>query len=128
MDRMDTRAVQRVGGPAWEQMRLTFEAVSERLLGVCPTATGELISTYVKYASELETKGQPYAVVWLKKASEIVIGLALPEPLCSPKLTAAPPRHVYKGLTGYLTLRPGEPLPDELTQWACMAFESRKRT
>ena len=67
MDRMDTRATQRVSGPSWKEMRPTFEAVSEKLLSVCPTATGELTTIYVKYASQLETKGQPYAVVWLIK-------------------------------------------------------------
>lgn len=126
MERVDERTIRRLNGPAWAKIRPLFKEVSDTLLSVCSTTWGELVTVYIKYASVTETDGQPYAVVWVRKSTEMVVGLSMPDSFRSAELTDAPPRHVYNGLTGYLRLTPGDPLPDEFGIWAAMAFENRK--
>ena len=75
-NRMDPRALERVSGPSWRKMRPLFDQVSGLLLSVSATARGELTTIYVKFLDQ-ETGPQPYAVLWIKKASEMVLGLAL---------------------------------------------------
>jgi len=102
-DRMDPRALKRVGGPSWRKMRPLFDRVSDLLLCVSATARGELTTIYVKFLDQ-ETQPQPYAVLWIKKASEMVLGLALPNEATSPYFTQAPRGYGYKGLTKYVAI------------------------
>ena len=125
MERLDSRTIQRVSGPAWNAIRSLFERVSDTLLSVCPSATGELTTIYVKYGSA-ETGGRPYAVVWVRKSTELTVGLALPDGFTSPDLKPAPSRYKYAGLTGYFQLTPDNEPPASLEQWAKLAFENLK--
>ena len=125
VERLDKRTIQRVSGPAWDGIRPLFERVSDVLLSVCPTATGELTTIYIKYISA-DTGGRPYAVVWIRKSTELTVGLALPDGFTSPELQPAPPRYSYSGLTGYFKLAPADEPPAKLEQWAQVAFENLK--
>ena len=124
MSDLTTRCADRLSGPAWDGVRPLFEDVSQTLLNVSTNAKGELTTIYVKYSAP-ETQDQPYAVVWLRKSSELVVGLALQEPESEPELTPAPPRHTYARLTGYFRLQPGDTIPPRLAEWARIAYESQ---
>jgi hypothetical protein len=120
-NRLDSRAVQRVSGPSWQAMRPTFNALSDALLGVSPTTRGELTTIYIKYVCT-ESNNQPYAVIWIKKANEVTVGLALPEEIDSSCFVAAPPKCKYAGLTRFLVLRQGDTIPADFTFWAEKAY------
>jgi hypothetical protein len=124
-DRLDPRAVEKVSGPAWQAMRSAFFRLNEALLAVSPTARAELTTIYVKYAGP-ETRNQPYAVVWIKKASELTVGIALPPSVQSPHFVEAPPKCKYAGLTQYLVLTAEIPVPDEIDAWAQKAHDHVK--
>jgi len=126
VERLDSRAIDRLDGPNWQRLRPLFEEVSSALLSVSPNARGELTTIYVKFGSPSETAGEPYAVVWIKKSTEMVVGLALPDEVTSPLLGPPPPRHKYTGLTAYLTMKPGDAVPAELSTWAKIAFDNRR--
>jgi hypothetical protein len=122
IERLSDDAIQRVSGPAWEPLKETFLDMSEVLLSAAPEGVGFLTTIYVKYQIASAPNSAVFAVVWLKNSKQIVLGLALPEEFESPLLGPAPTGMKYKGITKYLTLKPGEQVPAELHQWASTAF------
>jgi hypothetical protein len=120
-DRMDPRALERVGGPSWRKMRPLFNRVSDLLLSVSATARGELTTIYVKFLDQ-ETQPQPYAVLWIKKASEMVLGLALPNEATPPCFTPPPRGYGYKGLTKYVAIHENDEIAPDLTDWVQVAY------
>ena len=120
-NRMDPRALERVGGPSWRKIRPLFDRVSDLLLSVSATARGELTTIYVKFLDQ-ETQPQPYAVLWIKKASEMVLGLALPNDATSPYFTQAPRGYGYKGLTKYVAIHEDDEIAPDLTHWVQVAY------
>jgi hypothetical protein len=124
MERLDPRAVKRVSGPSWGKMRPLFDRINSSLLGVSPTVRGELTTIYIKYF-EPQLPNRPYAVLWIKKSTLLVLGLSLPEIVESPRL-AGPPSHLkYAGITKYMTVEPGQDVPEELAVWATLAHDYR---
>ena len=126
IERLDPRAIDKVSGPAWREVRPSFDRLNEALLAVSPTTKGELTTIYVKYAGP-ETDNQPYGVLWIKKASELILGLALPDDVKAPELVKAPRGCKYAGLTKYVVLKPGDEVPDEIADWVKMAYDNLKR-
>ena len=124
LERISQDAIQRVSGPSWGPLKQAFLDISEVLLGVSEESAGVLTTIYVKYQMTNSPNSGVYAVVWLKDSKQIVVGLALPEDYESELLGPAPPRSTYKGITRYFTVRPGEPVPDGLSQWANAAFQN----
>lgn len=120
-ERLDPRAVSRISGDAWQSMRPVFDRLNDALLSASPTATGVLTTIYIKYASP-ETNAQPYAVVWVKKSTEIVVGLALPSDFRADGLVDAPRVYKYAGLTKYLVLGKGAELPPSFGDWVREAY------
>ncbi|HEX5444268.1 MAG TPA: hypothetical protein VFW87_10585 [Pirellulales bacterium] len=120
LDRLDSRALERIRGPSWSAIRPCVEAVHEHLIAVSPSSFGELTTIYVKYLSP-ETRPRPYAVLWLKKSTEVTLGLSLAD--VPDGLSAAPAGHNYAGLNGYLVLHPGDPIPAQLQFWAKEAYQ-----
>ncbi len=120
-DRMDPRAMELVSGPSWRKMRPLFDRVSDLLLSVSSTARGELTTIYVKYLDQ-ETGPQPYAVLWIKKASEMVLGLALPNKATPPYFTEAPRGYGYKGLTKYVAIHENDEIAPDLADWVKVAY------
>lgn len=123
IERLSDEAIQRVNGPSWEPLKQTFLDMSEVLLGVATDAVGVLTTIYVKYQLTGNPSSGVFAVAWLKTSKHIVVGLALPEESDSPLLGPAPTGTKYKGLTKYFTLKPGEPVPEHLSQWAKAAYQ-----
>jgi hypothetical protein len=113
--------VKRISGPAWAGLRRQFGEVNDSLLSVSASARGELTTIYIKYLSD-ETNKQPYSVVWLKKSTEIVVGLALPEGYESPALMPPLPGYKYARLTAFLMITPQDDIPPLLTEWARDAY------
>jgi hypothetical protein len=120
-DRMDPRALERVGGPSWRKMRPLFDQVSGLLLSVSATARGELTTIYVKFLDQ-ETRPQPYAVLWIKKSSEMVLGLSLPNEASPPYFTHAPRSYGYKGLTKYVAIHEDDQIAPDLADWVQVAY------
>jgi hypothetical protein len=127
MERLDPRAEKRISGPAWLGLRAQFEQISEALLSVTPSDRGELTTIYVKFVAD-EIGNQPYGVVWLKKSSDLVIGLALPEGYKSTALGPPPPGCKYAGLTSFLRITPKDTVPPQIAQWALDAYEHGRST
>lgn len=121
MDRLDPRAMDRIKGPAWKPLRAEFEAIHDALIGVSPTVSGELTTIYVKYGAP-ELGKQPFAVVWVKKASEIIVGLAMPADELDEDLSGHPPGYKYAGLTGYFRVTSESPTPRAIANWAATAY------
>jgi len=123
MGNLDPRAVERVSGNAWDDLRDLFNGVSDALLGVSDSACGELTTIYVKYKPSPNPSAPVYAVVWVKSSKQMIVGLALPEGTTHSALGKAPQGTKYKGLTKYLMIRPGDTIPDEFPEWARIAFD-----
>jgi len=98
--------------------------VSNQLLAVSPAASAELTTIYVKYTTTQAPTAPAYAVVWLKTSKQFVVGLALPEDVQHPALCAAPAGMMYKGLTKYLVVKPGDTIPEDVVLWARLAYET----
>jgi hypothetical protein len=126
IDRLDAKVSNRIRGATWDGIReLAYEA-SRVLLSVSPDAASELTTIYVKFCPT-PSKNNVYAVMWLKTSREIVIGLAIPDGREVANLIPAPMGMKYKGLTQYLTLHPGDVVPEALNEWARLAYSSTIR-
>jgi hypothetical protein len=125
MERLDSRAADRINGPAWTSLRAQFEAIHSILINVSPHVSGVLTTIYVKYTAP-ELGQTPFAVVWIKKASEIVVGLALPLDFTSPELSETPSGFKYAGLTGFFRVKAAGSVPEEFAEWATAAFNHTK--
>lgn len=122
MGKLDVRVEERIQGPGWANIRDTFYRVNSALLNVSSEARGQLTTIYVKYTSS-PTSDHVYAVVWLKSSKEILVGLAMPDTAPEPKRREPFPGTKYKGLTRYFALRPGDTVPERITEWAMAAYE-----
>lgn len=125
MERLDARATERINGPSWYSLRPQFNAIHSALINVAPSVRGELTTIYIKYRVS-EDNQNPFAVVWVKKSTELVIGLALSGPRPN-GLIDSPAGCKYAGLTAYLTVNPGDSLPVEFSAWLSNAFETVAR-
>jgi hypothetical protein len=123
-ERLSLDAIKRVSGPAWEALRPLFFDVSDALLNVSKDCVGVLTTIYVKYQVLPAPTSPVFGVAWLKTSTLLVVGLALSDHVDSPLLGAPPKGMTYKGLTKYLTLKPGDPLPVEISAWAAAAYGS----
>lgn len=121
MERLDERARQRVGGAAWDAIRPKFEQINEALMSVSDTTTGELTTIYIKYTSA-ETGSNPFAVLWVKKSTEMTLGLALPENFKSEQISGPARNMKYTGLTGYITIGLDDDVPKEISDWVSAAY------
>ncbi len=122
--RLSPDAIKRVSGPAWEALRPLFFEVSDVLLNVNNDCAGVLTTIYVKYQVSPAPSSPVFGVAWLKTSTQLVLGLALSEHVESSLLGPPPKGMTYKGLTKYVTLKPGDTLPMELSAWAAAAYVS----
>jgi hypothetical protein len=119
---LSQKAIDKVGGPAWEKMREKFFTVSDQLLSVAPESRGELTTIYVKFSITGEPSSPVYAVVWVKSSKALTVGLALPEGHQGDELGPPPQGMRYKGLTKYLTITPADEVPGRLRELADAAY------
>jgi hypothetical protein len=123
-ERLSPEAIKRVSGPAWESLRPLFFEVSDVLLNVNKDCVGVLTTIYVKYQVSATPSSPVFGVAWVKSSSQLVLGLALSNGFESPLLGPPPKGMTYKGLTKYITLKPGDSMPSELPGWAAAAYGS----
>lgn len=123
-ERLSPDAIKRVSGPAWESLRPLFFEISDVLLNVNKDCVGVLTTIYVKYQVSAAPSSPVFGVAWVKSSTQVVLGLALSDGFESPRLSSPPKGMTYKGLTKYLTLKPGDSLPSELSGWAAAAYGS----
>jgi hypothetical protein len=83
-----------------------------------------LFNTYVKFTVDGEPESHVFAAIWLKSSKRLVVGLALPENYEAVQLGPAPPKMVYKGLTKYFAVEQGGTVPQELIEWAALAYRN----
>ncbi|HHH28780.1 MAG TPA: hypothetical protein ENK57_10615 [Polyangiaceae bacterium] len=119
MSRLDERAVERVSGPSWQALKPAVLEIGETLLSADKGAKSNLTTIYVKFE---RADGSVYAVMWIKKSTQAVTGLALPEGIEAERLHDAPKGMTYPGLTRYFTVQEGDEVPDDLAEWARIAF------
>ena len=124
MGHLDSRAMERIGGPSWQELRAMFLAASEELLSVSENARGVLTTIYVKYSVSSTPDANVFAVIWLKSSRQLVIGLALPDDVDDPLFVKAPSGMSYKGLKKYLVVRPGDSLPPQFHDWVQAAYRA----
>ena len=124
---LDVKAMDRVSGPAWKTIRPHFDGVNAALLQVSPTVRGELTRIYIKYTTA-ETGSQPFAVMWVRSSSEIVIGLALPADFCVGEIRKPLKPIAYSGLTTYVCLSAKDELPTGIGAWSIAAYANCLRT
>ena len=126
LEGLDERAVKRLGGKAWDKIRRQFDRINEALLSVSPSTTGSLTTVYIKYSAP-ETANQPYAVLWVKKSTQLILGLALPHDYESAGLTTPPGNLTYSGLNAYITITPDMDVPADIDRWASDAYNHLKK-
>ena len=124
MGELSTRAVERVNRPAWAELRNLFMRISRALLDPAPDCRGELTTIYVKFMVAGGPSSPVYAVVWLKTAKRLTVGLAMPPGVESGKLGPAPTGTTYQGLTKYFVVERGDSVPDEISQWAALTYRN----
>jgi hypothetical protein len=123
LDRLDPRAAERVRGEAWNKVRPQFNTIHETLVSVSPTVTSELTTIYIKYASP-KMVARPFAVLWVKKSSELVLGLSLPADFHTDAIQFIETKLKYAGLTNYLKFGPGDEVPTALHELVAIAYKT----
>lgn len=123
---LDQRAIDKIGGPAWAPIRPLFNSIVSGLLGVSNTSRGELTTIYIKFTSN-ETGSQPYAIVWLRRSSQLTIGLALPDNTEHPAFSPMPKGCKYVGISKFLELTSGDQKPDGFDDLAAEAIKNVTR-
>lgn len=125
MDRIDPRITRKMSGPSWQRLRRQFNEINDALLAVSSTARGELTTIYVKYLDD-NIGPQPYAVLWLKKSTELVVGLAVPDGYCAAELRPPFSGYKYANLTAFMRISVEDVIPPEFARWASDAYEHVK--
>ncbi|MBS0208418.1 MAG: hypothetical protein JSS27_05635 [Planctomycetes bacterium] len=121
---IDDRANERVRGAAWDKIRPQLTAILDTIATATPTAFGELTTIYVKFTTP-ESGLQPFAVLWIKKSTELVLGLALPEGFDLGSQPVAKTNLKYNGLTAYFKFTAADEVPRQLGEWLGIAYRNR---
>ena len=125
IDQLGPKAIAKISGKAWDELRLNFLVVCGMLLEVSPDAYGELSSTYVKFTIGNTHISRVYAAIWVKNSKSFTVGLALPDEFKHPIFTDALKGMSYKGLTKYITITSEDSIPGEFCDWAEIAYKLR---
>ena len=125
IDQLGPKAVAKISGKAWDELRLNFLVVCGMLLDVSPDAYGELTTTYVKFTIGNMPVSRVYAAMWVKNSKSFTVGFALPEESKHPMFTDALKGMAYKWLTKYVTITSEDTIPEQCSEWAEMAYKLR---
>jgi hypothetical protein len=126
MKGLDIRAAERISGPSWEHIRSLFGCIHKILVDTDECVSGSLTTIYVKYGLS-DRRAPPFAVVWIKKSTELIVGLALPSEFQCQELSEPFPGYIYSGLTRYIKFNTNSVLPDEFATWVNLAFHNTYR-
>jgi hypothetical protein len=119
MPELDPKAVKRVSGPSWKPLKPAVLAIADALLSASDRACSEMGTIHVRFE---RPDGSTYAIMWLKKSSQVVVGLALGDEASGERLHEAPQGLTFPGLTRYFTVAEGDEVPPELPDWARAAW------
>ena len=125
IDQLGPKAVAKISGKAWDELRLNFLGVCRMLLDVSPDAFGELTTTYLKFTIGNTHVSRVYAAIWVKNSKSFTVGLALPDDCKHPMFTDALKGMTYKGLTKYVTITSEDSIPEDCGEWAEIAYKLR---
>jgi hypothetical protein len=125
IDQLGPKAIAKISGKAWDDLRLNFLIACGMLLDVSPEANGELTTTYVKFTVGKTHISRVYAAMWVKNSKSFTVGFALPEDCKHPLFTDALKGMSYKWLTKYVTFRSEDTIPEECGEWAKIAYKLR---
>ena len=128
MPKRDGRIDAKIAGPTWDIIRERFRRVHDLLLKVDEAAASELTTIYVKYKVADEALASVFAVVWIKSAKQVVLGLSTPEKINDPVVTKAPSGMKYAGLTSYVRIGEDFEVPNKLPEWMKLAFDHAKKS
>ena len=125
IDQLGPKAIAKISGKAWDELRLNFLVVCGMLLEVSLDAYGELTTTYLKFTIGNSHISRVYAAVWVKSSKSFTVGFALPDECMHPMFTDALKGMSYKGLTKYITITSEDSIPGEFSDWAEIAYKLR---
>ena len=125
IDQLGPKAIAKISGKAWDELRMNFLVVCGTLLEVSPDAYGELTTTYVKFTIGSSHISRVYAAIWVKNSKSFTVGLALPDDCKHPVFTDALKGMSYKGLTKYVTITSEDTIPEPFSDWAEIAYKLR---
>ena len=125
IDQLGPKAIAKISGKAWDELRLNFLVVSGMLLDVSPDAFGELTTTYVKFTMGNTHISRVYAAMCVKNSKSFTVGFALPDDCKHPIFTDALKGMSYKGLTKYVTITSEDTIPEQFSDWAEIAYKLR---
>ncbi len=125
IDQLGPKAIARISGKAWDELRLNFLVVCGMLLDVSPDAFGELTTTYVKFTLGNTHLSRVYAAIWVKNSKSFTVGFALPDDCIHPMFTDALKGMSYKWLTKYVTITSDDTIPEQFSDWAEIAYKLR---
>jgi hypothetical protein len=126
MSKNDECIDKKLQGATWNNIRSKLTEIQKNLLAVNDSVASKLMTGYIKYQASDGPLGQPFAVLWVKSAKQVVLGLATPEKLDHKNITVAPHGMVYKGLTSYLNITTEQDIPRELQHWVMAAYDHTK--
>lgn len=84
------KAIAKISGKAWDELRFNLLIVCGLLLDVSPDAFGELTTTYAKFTIGNTHTSRVYASMWVKNSKSFTVGFALPDDRKHPLFTDAP--------------------------------------
>ena len=123
MPRHDERVDAKIAGATWNGIRRKVQQVSGLLLATGEETTSELTTIYVKYKIARNPRSSVFAVMWIKSAKQVVLGLATPEKIDEQGVKDAPKGMSYAGLTSYVGISEDRDLPARLPEWIELAYE-----
>jgi hypothetical protein len=104
-------------------MRPQLTAIHDAVVSVSPNSFGALTTIYIKYTAP-ETGPLPFAVLWVKKSTELILGLALPNSYETGSQHVATTNLKYAGLTVYLKFTASDEIPAQLREWIGAAYRN----
>ena len=125
INQLGPKAIAKISGKAWDELRLNFLVVCGMLLDVSPDAYGELTSTYLKFTIGKTHISRVYAAMWVKNSKSFTVGFAIPDECTHPMFTDALKGMSYKGLTKYVTITSEDTIPEQFGEWADIAYKRR---
>lgn len=126
-ERLDPRAVAKVAGGGYAETREIFRAMHEAAIAMSPTVSGTMTTIYIKYVDP-EVSPQPFAVLWIKKSTEMIMAFSHPDDYSAVGLLQAERPYKYADLNTLLTVSAGHKVPDQLGEWMRDAYQHRAAT
>lgn len=117
----------KISGPTLKGIYDKILVIHGIMLNIEDSASFDISTLYIKYQIGSKALSPVFAVLWIQPAKNATLGLATKYKIMHEKLVCAPKKMRYKGLTSYLRVTENETLPDELDQWAKLAFENIKQ-